>query len=142
MQTNVSKVIVTGTGTIATRPVITMDSKKDIRKKQQKPFVLNGDYTLEIYLKNGDKHTIKAYNGYTYDGATIPFKIGKGDMKLLFPALFHDIMCENHSLINNDRKLSSEIFYELLIAFHNNKVKSRIMFSCVELWQKLMGKWK
>ena len=137
----VKRIVIEGTGKVFTRPISITDTKEEIKAKQQKPFILQGDYTLEVYLDNSEVFIIEAHNGYTFDGATIPFGLGKGDMKILIPALFHDIMCENHSLVKNNRKLSSDIFYELLTTFHNNKLKAKIMYLSVELWQKIVGKW-
>lgn len=141
MKTQVKEICLVGSGYIITRAVNASDSKAEIRDKQQKPFELKGDFMLEVYLKNGEVINIEAHNGYKYDGATIPFRIGKGNMKLLFPALFHDIMCETPSVVNYRRKLSSEIFYELLKTYRVNGAIAFIMYSCVECWQKITGKW-
>lgn len=141
MKTQIKKICLVGNGLVVTRAVNITDDKWVVKDKQRKPFELKGDLLLEVYLKNGEVINIEAHNGYIYDGATIPFKIGKGNMKLLYPALFHDIMCETPSIVNYRRKLSSEIFYELLVTFQTNKIVAYGMFCCVELFQKITGKW-
>lgn len=79
---------------------------------------------------------------FKYDGASIAFKIGKGNMKLLIPALYHDIICEDKSLVDFDRKLSSMIFKELLIQCKVNKVTAQIMYLSVDTYQRFMTGWK
>lgn len=89
-------------------------------------------------------HTYK--NGYCYDGASIPFGFrwligSKGSPEFLNPSLLHDVICENHNLVNNDRQLSSIIFREMLIASGVGKVKAYTMFLSVDLFQKSFCHW-
>lgn len=91
---------------------------------------------------NIKRFIISNESGYVYDGASIPFKIGKGNMRLLIPALYHDIMCEDKRKIGYNRNLSSLIFRELLIQCGVNKVKAQIMYLAVDNWQRLQKGWK
>ena len=83
---------------------------------------------------------------YCYDGATIPRLfwrvIGSNtDNSFLIAALIHDVLCENHKYIDNDRELSSRVFKALLIASGVSEIKAGIMFSAVDVFQKIWGKW-
>lgn len=117
-----------------------------LEDKNKKPF--KARYAACIKVKAQDKTgniitiTIANESGYIYDGATIPFKIGKGNMKLLIPALYHDIMCENKDKILFHRNLSSLIFRELLVQCGVNKVKAQFMYLCVDNFQRFQKGWK
>ena len=125
---------------IRVREVMPYDDKETIKDKNKKPFEANRVAILKVDY--GDKrYVFSNQSGYTYDGASIPFKIGKGNMKLLIPALWHDIMCENKSLVDYNRKLSSMIFKELLLQCKVNKITAQIMYEAVDLYQRFMG-WK
>ena len=116
------------------------DDDETVKEKNRKPFQANKSALIKVIY--GEKtYFIANKTGYCYDGATIPFKIGKGNMKLLIPSMFHDIMCEDKSLVDNDRKLSSMIFKELLIQCHLNKLTANIMYEAVDLYQRFQG-WK
>lgn len=116
------------------------DSKQEKELKQKKPYLNKRRVVFAInYL--GTEYLIPIKRGYTYDGATIPFGfrwlIGtKGSPEFLNPALIHDVMCETHSLIENDRQLSSIIFREMLIASGVNKIKAYTMYYAVDNFQK------
>jgi len=126
---------------IEVRAVIQSDTMKIIKDKQRKPFINKFTCILSVFLDDS-QFTITAPSNYCYDGATIPCGIGKGDMQLLIPALFHDIMCEKKHLINYNRKLSSEIFKELLLLMKVNKTKAQVMYRAVNTYQKFKKGWK
>lgn len=116
-----------------------------IEDRNKKPFqALQSALIIVKYEQNKEinKITIANESGYTYDGASIPFKIGKGNMKLLIPALYHDIMCEEKIKVNFNRKLSSLIFKNLLIQCGVNKVVAQIMYLAVDNFQKFIKGWK
>lgn len=129
-----------GNPCIVVREVMPSDDDKTVKEKNKKPFMAIKSAVLKV--KYGTKtYTIANESGYKYDGASIPFKIGKGNMKLLIPSLYHDIMCENKAIVDYDRKLSSLIFKELLIQCKVNKLTADIMYRSVDLYQHFMG-WK
>ena len=131
----------TGNPYIVVREVLPSDDDKTVKEKNKKPFMAIKSAVLKV--KYGTKeYTIANECGYTYDGASIPFKIGKGNMKLLIPSLYHDIMCENKGIIDFDRKLSSLIFKELLLQCHVNKLTAEIMYESVNIYQCFMRGWK
>lgn len=117
-----------------------------LEDKNKKPFqaMQAALIVVNARTKKGDIKRIIITNdsGYIYDGATIPFKIGKGNMKLLIPALYHDIMCEDKRKIEFNRNLSSLIFRELLIQCGVNKVKAQVMYLCVDNFQRFQKGWK
>lgn len=122
------------------RVILPSDSKIVKKHKNKKQFINLRTSVLTVCV-NDYQFTITAHKDYCFDGATIPFGIGKGNMKLLIPALFHDIMCENKKCINYERKLSSQIFKELLLMCGVPKLKASVMYHCVDNYQKLFGGW-
>lgn len=132
------RMVLTNDPDIHTRPVLPEDDEKTIKDKQTKMFITGAESQLQIYFSDETITVIYAPKDYSFDGATIPFKIGKGNMKLQIPALFHDIICDTKAIVEYDRALSSEIFYKALLLCHVNKVIASIMFFFVDNFQKLM----
>lgn len=108
---------------------------QEITDKNKKQFITSVPSSLTTIFDDGSCFTLYARAKYIYDGATIPFGIGKGDMRLLIPALFHDLMCEDKSLVNYDRRLSSEIFKETLISCGVSEVQAKVMSTIVDIYQ-------
>lgn len=130
-----------GNPCIVVREVLPSDDEKTIKDKNRKPFQANKVANLKVTY--GDKtYILSNVTGYTWDGASIPFKIGKGNMKLLIPSMYHDLCCENKGLVDYNRKLSSMIFKELLIQCHVNKLTANIMYESVNIYQMFMNGWK
>ncbi len=131
---------------IDVREIFPKEQKLKIKLFNKKPFIARQRAILKIaYInKKGELYTTAFRNpqNYEYDGATIPFGIGKGNMKLLIPALWHDFMCEHKEKINFNRYLSSLVFRELLIQCGDNKFSANIKFLAVDNWQKLQRGWK
>lgn len=78
---------------------------------------------------------------YEYDGATIFRFLWRTIGHPLLPqfqngAVFHDYMCENKSVIDYDRQLSSKVFYHLLRFSGVNRVLAKIMYCFVDFWQR------
>ena len=134
------KVELFGDPDIQVREILPSDSEETIKNKNRKPFqaqkvaIIKVTYGENVYFVSNE-------TGYCYDGATIPFKVGKGNMKLLIPALYHDIICENKELVGFDRKLSSMIFKELLLQCHVNKITANLMYEAVDLYQHFIKGW-
>lgn len=127
---------------IHVRSVLFDDNKAEIKNKNKKQFITCTPSTLMIIFEDGSEFSIFADKGYIFDGATIPFNIGKGDMRLLIPALFHDILCDNKALVDYNRKLASLIFKEALIYCGVSKVKADFMYRAVEAYQIVCGNWR
>ena len=88
-------------------PSMTEDERKSIEKY---PFINKKNLQVRLVDYKKDKtYNFQIPKGYCYDGASIPRLfwriIGSNtDNRFLIPALIHDILCENHSFIENDRK--------------------------------------
>ena len=122
------------------RVILPSDSLVERKSKNKKQFINLRTSVLTVKTEK-KQFTITAHKDYCFDGATIPFGIGKGNMKLLYPALFHDIMCDNKWVINYDRQLADTIFLKLLLMHHVNPFIAYIMFICVEIYQ-LFRNWR
>ena len=135
-------ITLSGNPKICARSIFFDDKKSDVKSKNKKQFITSEPATLRVTFD--DKTTLELFadKGTIFDGATIPFNIGKGNMKLLIPALFHDIMCDNKSLVNYDRKLADMIFRECLVKCQVNRVFAEIMYMHVEAYQKLFCNWR
>lgn len=135
-----------GNPEIEVRQVMPEDDSDTVKDKNKKPFKTHKSALIKVlYIdKNGNetKKIISNPSEYVYDGASIPFKIGKGNMKLLIPALFHDLMCEDKSRIDYNRRLSSLIFKDLLLQCKVNKIVAETMFLAVDTYQRFMKGWK
>ena len=125
-------------------PSMTEDERKSIEKY---PFINKKNLQVRLVDYKKDKtYNFEIPKGYCYDGASIPRLfwriIGSNtDNRFLIPALIHDILCENHSFIENDRKFSTEVFNALLEASEINAFKRFLMKNSVDCFQKTQ-KWR
>lgn len=125
-------------------PSSTNDERISIKRF---PFINKRELKVQLidYKKN------KVYNFvipkcYCYDGASIPRLfwrvIGANtDNKFLIAALIHDVLCENHDFIDNDRSFSTNVFNALLYTGDVGKVRRFFMKNSVGIWQTVCGKW-
>lgn len=120
-------------------PTATEQEKKSIKKY---PFI--NKKALEVRLYDKEKEELYEFNiakGYCYDGASVPKffhrVIGANtDNKFLIGALVHDVLCENHNYVNNDRAFSSKVFNALLEVSDVNPFKRWLMKNSVDLFQR------
>lgn len=135
-----------GNPAIDVREVLPSDSEETRKDKQKFPFIARKKAILKIaYIDSkGELYTTAFSNpvNFKFDGATIPFGIGKGNMKLPIPAMWHDIMCKHKEKINYNRYLSSLVFKELLLQCGVNRAIANFMFFCVDNWQKAQKEWQ
>lgn len=125
-------------------PFTTEKEKKEINKK---PFINLSE--LKVVLK--DKILQESYEfvipkDYTWDGATIPRMFwrligSKTDNRFLVPSLIHDVLCENHDYIDDDRYFSTLVFERLLYVSKVNAFSRWMMKHSVDNAQKIIGKW-
>jgi hypothetical protein len=123
---------------------MTEQEKKSIKKY---PFICKTKLEVALFdhIKNKTyKFTIP--KGYCYDGASIPRMfwrlIGSNtDNTFLIPALIHDVLCENHNYVDNDREFSTEVFESLLEVSEVNKIKRKIMCTGINIFQTLFCDW-
>ena len=125
-------------------PSMTEEERKTIERY---PFINKKNLQVRLVDYKKDKtYNFEIPKGYCYDGASIPRLfwriIGSNtDNRFLIPALIHDILCENHSFIDNDRKFSTEVFNALLEASEVNAFKRFLMKNSVDCFQKTQ-KWR
>lgn len=125
-------------------PSMTEEERKSIERY---PFINKKNLQVRLIDYKKDKtYNFEIPKGYCYDGASIPRLfwriIGSNtDNRFLIPALIHDILCENHSFIDNDRKFSTEVFNALLEASEVNAFKRFLMKNSVDCFQKTQ-KWR
>ena len=121
------------------------DSEEVKKEKRQKPYINKRRVMWTInYL--GTQYCFVIQKGYCWDGASIPYGFrwiigAKGSDEFLIPSMVHDVFCENHEVIGNDRQLSSIVFRELLLASGVGKVRAYTMYYAVDNFQKLFGHW-
>ena len=127
---------------IEVRAVMFSDDEETIKKKNKNQFITTKESSLQITFDDGSILNLYAPANFSFDGATIPLGIGKGNMKLQIPALFHDIMCKEKFWTNYDRKLADLIFKECLIRCGVNRVIAEWMYLHVEIYQKLFCNWR
>ena len=125
-------------------PSMTEEERKSIERY---PFINKKNLQVRLVDYKKDKtYYLEIPKGYCYDGASIPRLfwriIGSNTAnRFLIPALIHDILCENHSFIDNDRKFSTEVFNALLEASEVNAFKRFLMKNSVDCFQKTQ-KWR
>lgn len=129
-------------------PSMTTFEKNSVKRF---PFVNKRELTVELIDKDkkcpvNDKiYMFTVPKGYQWDGASIP-KIfwrligSKTDSAFLIPSLIHDVLCENHDYVNNDRYFADKVFERLLYVSGVSDFKRWLMFHSVELFQRFQ-KW-
>ena len=125
-------------------PSMTKEERISVEKY---PFVCKKELKVKLadYKKN-KTYTFVIPKGYCYDGASIPRVfwrlIGANtDNRFLIPALIHDVLCENHSYIDNYRAFSTRIFNALLKSSNVSVIKRFCMKNSVGLFQTIFCKW-
>lgn len=124
-------------------PSMTVSEKNAISK-----YPFENKRRLEVTLfdyKKDKKYKFSIKENYCWDGASIPRlfwrEIGaKTDPRFLIPSMIHDVLCENHHYVNNDRHFSSCVFDALLKVSKVNKCKRYIMKNSVDMFQRFC-KW-
>ena len=118
---------------------------EELKKALKKPFYVDADLNIKIKYKN-IVYLFTIEKGYDWNGANVPsfcwLIIGQQkEPRFKLASCVHDYLCENKSVIGNDRYLSTLIFEALCEYFGRfNKVKRWAMFHSVDNYQKLC-KW-
>lgn len=133
---------------VAVRYITPSSTTEERNSIKRFPFINKRELRVQLH----DKKKGKAYNfsipkSYCYDGASIPRifwrVIGANtDNSFLIPALIHDVLCENHKYIDNDRAFSTEVFNALLYVEDVGKYKRFLMKNSVACFQTLFAGWK
>ena len=123
-------------------PTMDEELKNNIKKK---PFLNRERLLIDIeYFSTHYCFVVPKF--YYWNGANIPRffwrLIGaKSEPRFLIPSMLHDILCENHCYIDNDRYLSSLVFRALLKTAGVNPITRWVMFHSVDNFQKFQA-WK
>jgi hypothetical protein len=131
---------------VCIRYVLPSSTESERKSIEKYPFINKKE--LKVILKDFVKnktYTFTIPKGYCYDGASIPKifwrVIGSNtDNRFLIPALIHDVMCENHHYVDNDREFSSKVFNALLEVSEVNPFKRFLMKNSVDFFQRFC-KW-
>ena len=130
---------------VCVRYVLPSSTPEEVKSIKKYPFINKKTFkvTLFDHIKK-ETYTFTIPKGYCYDGATIPKffwrVIGSStDNSFLIPALIHDILCENHNYINNDRAFSSKVFNALLEVADVPAFKRFLMKNSVDIFQRTQG---
>ncbi len=117
----------------------------EIKRAKEKPLYLKN--TIDVLLYDEKKHKRYVFSipaGYDYDGASIARffwrLIGsKENIEFKVAALIHDILCENHHYVDNDRYFADKVFERLLEVSDVCAFKRWMMFHSVDNFQKFCG---
>lgn len=120
-------------------------SKDEIKQAKKKPLYLAND--IDVYLRDkstGLEYTFTINKGYDYDGASINrflWRIigSKENIEYKVASLIHDVLCENHILVGNDRYFADRVFESLLEVADVGAFRRWLMFHSVDNFQKFCG---
>ena len=123
-------------------PWMAPDQVKEINEK---PFICEEELRVIIVDEvEQEQFEFLIPKGYTWDGASIPRVFwrligSKSDNRFLVPSLIHDVLCENHDYIDNQRYLSTIIFERLLYVSKVNAFNRWMIKHSVDNFQKFCG---
>jgi hypothetical protein len=125
------------------RAINPFDCSMERKDKKKFPFKLANEVTMFIKYE-GQDYTLFFDKGFKWDGTSIPkflwaFIGSNTDPSFLLASMPHDLVCKEHQFINNNRYLSSLIFYEILKSCGVNKFKAWIMYKAVDMYQRTQG---
>jgi len=125
-------------------PSMTKEERKSIEKY---PFICKKELKVSLvdYKKN-KRYNFTIPKGYCYDGASIPRLFWRvvgpnTDNRFLIPALIHDVLCENHKYVDNDKAFSTEVFNALLEVSGVSGLKRFFMKNSVACFQTVFCNW-
>ena len=133
---------------VAVRYITPSNTNEERQSIKRFPFINKRELKVQLQdKKKGKVYNFAVPKGYCYDGASIPRifwrLIGANtDNSFLIPALIHDVMCENHGYIDNDRSFSTEVFNALLYVEDVGRCKRFLMKNSVACFQTLFAGWK
>ena len=122
-------------------------TKKEKKEICSKPFILKNEIKVKLTdLINQELYEFTILKDYCWDGATIPkffYRLvgASTDNKFLIASMIHDVLCENHDYINNDRYFSTIVFERLLFVSGVGGFKRWMMKHSVDNFQKIAGGW-
>ena len=120
-------------------------TKDEIKQAKKKPLYLACDVGVYLLDKNtGVEYIFTINKGYDYDGASIArflWRIigSKENIEYKVASLIHDVLCENHILVDNDRYFADRVFESLLEVADVGAFRRWLMFHTVDNYQKFCG---
>ncbi len=128
----------------ALRQILPTMTKAEIKDIKKKPLICYNTVYVEIIYKE-KAFSFIVPSGYTWDGSSIPRFFWRVIGSPLRPeyqtaSLIHDILCENHNYIGNDRKLATKVYVSLLKTSDVNPVNRFLQYHTVDNFQKFC-KW-
>ena len=133
---------------VAIRYVLPSMTKAEIKSVKKYPFICKKDVKVTIFdYKNKKAYSFTIPKDYCFDGASIPRMFWRivgspTDNEFLIAALVHDVLCEQHSCVDGDRSLSTNVFNALLEVAGVNPVSRFLMKNSVACYQTLFCKWR
>lgn len=130
---------------VSMRVVLPVMSETDKNTILKFPFFNDKKLDVELFdYKKNKKYSFSIPKAYVWDGATIPRAFwrligSKTDPKFLIPSLIHDVLCENHGYIDNDRYFSTLVFERLLYVSGVNGFSRWMIKHSVDNYQKFCG---
>ena len=124
-------------------PSMTAAEKDGISKY---PFMNRRDLKVNLHdLINDKTYSFTIPKGYRWDGASIPRMFwrligSKTDPAFLIPSRIHDVLCEHHYYVDNDRYFADKVFERLLYVSGVSAFNRWVMFHSVDNYQKFC-KW-
>lgn len=125
-------------------PSMTNLEKANIKKY---PFMNRKDLSVQLNDYFNEKtYSFTIPKGYKWDGASIPRVFwrligSKTSPEFLIPSMIHDVLCENHKYVDNDRYFADRVFEKLLYISGVPAFNRWIMFHSVDNFQKFC-KWE
>ena len=120
-------------------------SKAQIEDINNKPFINKSDLRVIVEDKIEQiSYGFTIQKGYIWDGASIPRffwrLIGaKTEPRFLIPSLIHDVLCENHDYIDDNRYLATMVFDKTLQVSKVNPFSRFLIKHSVDNFQKFCG---
>lgn len=125
-------------------PSTSAEEKKSIKKY---PFINKTNLRVVLIdIKKQKTYSFEIPKGYCFDGASVPrffWRIigSNTDNQFLVAALVHDVLCENHSYVDNDREFSTRVFNLLLKESGVKSLKRFFMKNSVNIFQLMFCNW-
>ena len=132
---------------VCIRYILPTTDKKEKKSIKKYPFINKRKLKVRLWDKRKNKiYEFEILKDYCFDGASVPRffwrVIGSNtDNKFLIAALVHDVLCENHHYVDNDRKFSTLVFNALLEASEVSPFKRFLMKNSVDFYQRFCN-WK
>ena len=120
-------------------------SEDEIKSVNSKPFLCKSELKVQLIDKiEFESYIFTIQKDYRWDGASIPRffwrLIGaKTDNRFLVPSLIHDVLCENHEYVENNRYFSTIVFERLLFVSRVHPFNRWLIKHSVDNYQKFCG---